>query len=257
MFIASKLVWTVAAPDMLLAILAVVALVTGWRRLGALIAALLVIVMVLPVGTWLLQPLENRFPRIDPPAHVDGIVMLGGGINPVTTLERGRPALTGAGARLVTFADLAHRYPDATLVFTGGSSLVFGHEEREGDAFRAMLPAFGLDPKRVVIEDRSRTTAENAADTLRLVHPAPSQTWLLITSAWHMPRSVGVFRKAGWHVIPYPTDYLTSADSWRLNTLDFVDNLALVRTALKEWVGLAAYRLTGRTDSLFPAPTPP
>lgn len=257
MFLASKLIWTVAAPDMVLAILAVIALVTGWRRLGALVAAVIVVIAVLPVGDWLLQPLENRFPMIHAPAHVDGIVMLGGGIDPVSTLERGRPALTGAGARLVTFADLAHRYPDAKLVFTGGSSLVFGHEEREGDAFRRMLPAFGLDPKQVIIEDRSRTTAENAADTRRLVHPAPGQVWLLVTSAWHMPRAVGVFRQAGWPVVPYPTDYLTSADTWRLDTLDFVDNLARVRIALKEWVGLVAYRLTGRTDALFPGPTPP
>jgi uncharacterized SAM-binding protein YcdF (DUF218 family) len=90
--------------------------------------------------------------------------------------------------------------------------------------------------------------------SMRAMAPAPGEVWLLVTSAWHMPRSVGVFRKQGWTVVPYPVDYATNGRYWRSKGIDLTGELAGVALGLREWIGLVAYWLLGRTDALFPAP---
>ena len=105
-----------------------------------------------------------------------------------------------------------------------------------------------------MFEDRSRNTHENAVFSHALAQPKPGETWVLITSAFHMPRAVGAFRRAGWTVVPYPVDYALEPDppmSWQM---DFLGAMGTLRSAVHEWTGLAAYRLTGKTDALFPAP---
>ncbi len=109
-----------------------------------------------------------------------------------------------------------------------------------------------------MLEPRSLSTAQNAAFTRDLLMPQPGQRWLLVTSASHMPRAVGSFRRAGFPVIPYPVGYTTSGlpdDYW---TIRFDASTSLVRAdvALHEWLGLIAYWLTGRTDALLPGPVP-
>jgi uncharacterized SAM-binding protein YcdF (DUF218 family) len=104
----------------------------------------------------------------------------------------------------------------------------------------------GVDESRIVLEGRSLNTAQNAAFTRALVMPQPGQRWLLVTSASHMPRAVGAFRRAGFSVIPYPTGYTTSG-----NSLEFREFRLEASTNR-----LVFYWLTDRTDALFPAPEP-
>ncbi|MET0257687.1 MAG: YdcF family protein, partial [Methylobacterium sp.] len=115
--------------------------------------------------------------------------------------------------------------------------------------------ALGLDERRLVLEDRSRTTRENALLTRELLQPQSGQVWLLVTSAAHMPRSVGCFRAAGFDVLPYPTDYQTpgGASIWEPSSAT-VRNVEKVHFAIREYLGLVAYRLTGKIGALFPAP---
>jgi len=120
---------------------------------------------------------------------------------------------------------------------------------------RKLLVDLGVDPARVTLEDKSRSTDENARFTARLVHPEPSQRWLLVTSAYHTTRSIGVFEKAGFNVIPFPVAYRTLGSQNGL-TWDFdpARNFRIFEVATKEWIGLAAYWATGRMDHLFPGP---
>jgi len=147
---------------------------------------------------------------------------------------------------------LARRYPEARLVFTGGSGYVFTGELRETDVVRHVLDGLGFDVSRIAFERESRNTFENAAFSRRLVNPQAGETWILITSAAHMPRSVGIFRRAGWPVLAYPVDYRSTHElTW---SPDLLSGLDALNESLREWVGLIAYRLMDRTNALFPAP---
>jgi uncharacterized SAM-binding protein YcdF (DUF218 family) len=262
-FIASKLFWIVVEPlnALLLVGLAGVALVWGGaprlgRRLacGALIA--IALICYSPLSGLLLRPLEDRFPQ--PPADMpppDGIIVLGGGLDADRSAARGQITLGDAGSRLTTAVALARRFPQARLVFSGGSASLTETGVSEAILVRRLWRELGVPETQTVFEETSRNTFENAVFTRDLLMPRPAQRWLLVTSAWHMPRSMGIFRRAGFSVVAYPTAYLTYGDARDFSfTHVATDSLTRLDDALHEWVGLVAYRLTDKTDALFPAP---
>lgn len=229
----------------------------GRRMMGAA-AVLLAVIAFSPVGNLLIYSLEQRFPPWNP-AHgaPDGIIILGGSIDPDISLAHQTPVVRQAADRVIAAAELARKYPDARIVFTGGNANLVANDAKEGDYAGELLERLGVARSRLTIERESRNTVENAEFSKKLVNPKPGERWLLVTSAYHMPRSIGLFRKAGFAVEPYPVD-------WRVGKLDelFIINMAmdgLSRTdvAIREWLGLVAYRLNGKTDALFPGPQKP
>ena len=257
-FFAVKLVSMVTAPSALLVALAAIGLLLHRWRLGRAMLVLgvagLVACWFLPVEVWAARPLEDRFPQLVPaPEHVDGIIVLGGAIEDLTSEDRHTPSLTSAADRLTTLFILAKQYPTAALVFTGGSGHIEQGITNEAKFVRILLAQMGMDVGRITFESQSRTTYENAVMSRALVHPQPGQTWLLVTSAIHMPRSVGVFRRAGWDVVPDPVGYHTR-DHLTALTGSLGDKLSLLDWAAHEWEGLLAYWLAGETSALFPAP---
>jgi uncharacterized SAM-binding protein YcdF (DUF218 family) len=261
----SKAFWLLAQPGNFLALLLVVGclfLFTRWRGFGRFlvtVAALAALaITLLPLGRWVLQPLEDHFPIVKVlPPKVDGIIMLGGAVNTVATDERGQPQVNEHADRFLAFADLARRYPNAKLVFSGGGPKLRGGTFREADASREVMEWMGMDVSRVIYEHESRNTFENVVNSKALVHPAAGEVWLLVTSAYHMPRAVGIFRSQGWPVIPYPVDYVGIAgDSDWTSGADFVTNLDQLSLGLKEWFGLLANKWLGHSDSILPAAQP-
>jgi uncharacterized SAM-binding protein YcdF (DUF218 family) len=261
-FIISKLLWILLRPSSLLLLLGLFGLLLLFlrRRRGALTFLSLslggmALAVMLPIGPLLLSPLEDRFPTVtDPPAQVDGIIVLGGALETEISEARGMPSLNDAAERMTTFVTLAHRYPKAILAFTGGNGHLLRGRLTEADVARALFESLGLPADRMHYENASRTTYENAVHLKAVLAPRPEQHWILITSAWHMPRSVGLFRKAGWTVLPWPVAYKTA---WRLDTLilgGLPERLGMIDVAIHEWVGLGAYWLLGRSSALFPAP---
>jgi uncharacterized SAM-binding protein YcdF (DUF218 family) len=213
---------------------------------------LFAVITVAPLGAWLLAPLEERFPPPDPmPATIAGIIVLGGGQDARLTVDRGRPTVNDAAERMIEAVALMRRYPDAQVVFTGGLGVP---GMTEADVAREFFVLMGADTGRILFEDGARNTYENALATYQLVEPAPASTWLLVTSAVHMPRSMAVFRKAGWPVVAYPVDYRT-AKSWkRAPWLTLAGHLADLDSAVHEYVGLVAYWALDRTDDPWPEP---
>ena len=263
-FVVSKLFWAVASPGNLL-VLALTAgtillFVRPLRRVGRglLVVTTLAVLAVTTTGlsSWIAMPLEERFARAELPERIDGIIVLGGAVNPPIALERGEPSVNDAAERLLAFAELGRRFPDAKLVFTGGSGVLGGQEEefRETGAARDALRQAGLDTERVLFESESRNTWENAVFSRRLVNPASGETWVLVTSAMHMPRSIGIFRQVAWPVLPYPVDYRTRPHGLPRLRFDLLRNLTLLSDGVREWIGLASYRAMGRTPALFPEP---
>ncbi len=212
-----------------------------------------------PVGPFLTILLENRFPR--PPADMpepDGVIVLGGAMDDSMIQFRNALVLGPSGTRMTEAVALALRYPKARMVFTGGSADIAGNSRKmsEAEAARRLFESLGLPPGRFLLEDRSRNTWENAVFTRNLVQPKPGERWLLVTSATHIPRSMGIFRQAGFDVIAWPAHYYTSG-RWEdvpVVTRASSDGLTMVDVSVREWIGLVVYWLTGKTSALFPAP---
>lgn len=260
MFVVSKLFGILSSPlNLVLLCLVAVSLLgfTPWRRLQrgllALLTLSLLAVAATPWSALVIQPLEDRFavPRL--PDSVAGIVVLGGALDPVVSAARDQVAANGAVERVTTLVTLGRRYPQARLIFSGGSGSLTTQELKEAPVAKRFLDELGFDTARVMFEDQSRNTWENAVLSKQAMNPQVGETWLLVTSALHMPRSVGAFRAAGWSVLPYPVDYLTSGHkgAWGF---DLGGALSRLDTGLHEWLGLAYYRWRGWSDSLFPGP---
>ena len=261
-YTASKLLGllTTSGSVLTLALLAGTLLLWSRRwRLGRALLSCIVLVLAalifLPIQPMVTGRLENRFPAAPAlPDHIDGIIVLGGMVRPETSRARGRLTLNDAAERLLEGAHLAHLHPEAKVLFTGGSPNPWDPEARESDYAGQALIEMGIEPARLIIEDRSRNTYENAVFSLKLTPDGGKGTWILVTSALHMPRSVGVFRKAGWTVIPWPCNYLTGGEPEWANEDVTISRLYFLSRTVHEMVGLVYYRLRGWSNSLFPAP---
>jgi uncharacterized SAM-binding protein YcdF (DUF218 family) len=267
-FYIAKAVWFVLQPSTLIALLigyGAILIWTGWARWGrrfvTIGAILLLAVGLSPLGNALILPLEDRFPRADlevPPAPT-GIIILGGAENRLVGSARKAPTLNEAGERLLEGAILAHRFPDAKIAFSGGDAGILYKSDSEAEGAAALLTQLGVAGDRLILETDARDTYENAVYLKKELTGRGeldlTKRWLLITSAYHMPRSMGAFRQAGFHVEPWPVDYRTRGPEDLTRPFDKVsEGLRRVDTSMREWVGLVAYWLTGRSDALFPAP---
>lgn len=227
------------------------------RKLVIAAVLLLVICGLSPLGNLLLYPLEQRFPKWDASRGApDGIIVLGGSIQADLSVAHGTPVVIGAPDRLIAAAALAHRYPNARILFTGGSAKLISNDAREADFAGAIFGSLGIDKSRLIMERDSRNTLENAVFSKALVVPKEGERWLLVTSASHMPRSVGLFRKAGFAVEPYPVDWRVGGRRDIFNFTNIaIDGLGRTDLAVREWMGLIAYRATGKIDELLPGPS--
>jgi uncharacterized SAM-binding protein YcdF (DUF218 family) len=228
------------------------------RKLLIASVVLLAICGFSPLGKLVLYPLESRFPPWDAARGApDGIVVLGGSIDPDLSAAHGLPVFKGAVDRVIAVAALAHRYPNARIIFSGGSGNLISGDAREADYASAVFESLGVPKQRLTMERRSRNTQENAEFSKAIAAPKSGERWLLVTSAYHMPRSVGLFRKAGFAVEPYPVDWRVGgrADILTLSNLSS-EGLDRVDTGIREWMGLAAYWISGKTRELFPGPDP-
>lgn len=255
-FLVSKLLGAALRPESWLVMLAVLAFVAQARfkhRLGLFLSgglvALLVGLAVVPVGGLLLRPLEAAYPMNPPLGQVQGIILLGGAEDMQASRHWGGIQLRGSSERLIAVAELARRYPAARILVAGGGGRlrdIGGTARSEARLAADFLVAQGVAEGRLVLEDRSRNTAENARLGRDMAAPKAGEVWVLVTSAFHMPRAMQSFAAAGWTgQVAWPVDYrssgLVDGLGWSLP-----ENLDLLNLALREWVGILAYRMTGR-----------
>lgn len=263
-FILSKISWALLAPaNVMLLLLVVATIALAWRprwRVARWLAAVSALVILaggsLPIGYLLQRTLEDRFPRpATLPPRIDGIVVLGGAVQPDLAASRDVVALNDTAERMTEAIVLAHRYPEARLIFTGGSARLLPTGNTEASTAKRFFTEQGLPEDRVEYEARSRNTFENARYTFDLVKPKPGETWLLVTSARHIPRSMGCFRQVGWgDIVPWPVDYTTKTDMDLMPWANLILGLVDLNDGLHEWIGLAAYRVWGYSNAWFPGP---
>jgi len=270
-FISSKVIWAFARPDHLLLLLLTVAVVRGrWRPAGLgndrrhghkllwLVLVLLWLIALYPAGNLLLYPLETRFqsPPVEP-ERLSGIIVLGGGESVARSRYWQRLEVNEGGDRYIELLTLAQRYPELPILFSGGSGRVTQQQFGGADALEPLLQQWQLD-QRVLLERRSRNTYENALLSKPLADPISAahgdKPWLLVTSAFHMPRAVGIFEALGWKVQPHPVDYRSLPPARLRWFFSLADNLQQLTLGVREWLGLIAYRLSGKTRQLLPGP---
>ena len=267
-FYLAKVLWFLLQPSTLIGLLiayGAILIWTGWARWGrrfVTVGAILLLVAGLsPLGNALILPLENRFPRadLDQPPPPAGFIVLGGAEDRLVGTARKAPTLNEAGERMVETVMLARKFPEAKIAFSGGDAGILYTSDSEAVGAQRMLTDMGVAQDRLILEAGARDTYENAVylkaelDKLGLLGPA--KRWVLITSAYHMPRAIASFRRAGFDVDAWPVDYRTRGRADLTRPFDKVsEGLRRVDVAAREWVGLLAYRLAGRTDSLLPAP---
>ncbi|MAY43049.1 MULTISPECIES: YdcF family protein [unclassified Neptuniibacter] len=260
-FYLSKIFWAIVQPDHFLLLMLVFGLLLWRRALGVFLVWSSVLCMgviaLFPVANYLLEPLEQLFPKpvLTQEEPIAGIIVLGGGEEAELSSLHRMPQFNRSAERLMVVPSLMLRYPQLKVIFTGGSGSLSRPNYRGGDVAQQWLADQGLSA-RLIVERDSRNTFQNAIYTREIIEEmevAPEGKWLLVTSAFHLPRSVGVFRQVGIEVIPYPVDYMVAENRLRIN---MNDNMSDLNIAVREWIGLAAYYLTDKTPEWLPKPKP-
>jgi uncharacterized SAM-binding protein YcdF (DUF218 family) len=262
-FLTSKIIGFFVVPSNFILTLTVCGLLlwgTRFSKSGKRIVIASIILLLIggatPLGTALLLPLENRFqPWNSSRGAPTGIIVLGGIINPEISVQRGEISLGEATERIIAAVELYHRYPTVRIVFAGGSANVVFRGPSESEFAARFLENLGIPREHIELESSSRNTRENAVNTMKLVMPKPGERWLLITSAYHMPRAIGLFRKVGFPIEAYPVDWQIGGwGDFVMRSFSFLEGFDHLDIAAHEWGGLIVDWLRGRTSVLFPAP---
>ncbi|HDY85100.1 hypothetical protein LCGC14_0524010 [marine sediment metagenome] len=259
-FVVSKLAWALLSPSNLIIILMTLATimllvnkvsVAKWIFIPLMMVSWFV--MAYPLTDSLISPLETRFSKPTLlPDKIDGIIVLGGGEKLKQSLSWHTAELGDAGDRFIGAAVLAKHYPQAPIIYSGGSNLLqYQNGQDDINIARTILTAVGITEERLIIESKSRNTAENF-QFLKPKLPTVNGTYLLVTSAYHMPRSVGIARQQSINVIPYPVDYMSNKKPFQQWDFDFIGHLEILDVAWHEWLGLTVYYWTNKTAQWFP-----
>lgn len=254
MFFAAKLFVLLTQPLAWIATLLIVSLLVPHkpglgRKLVALALGLLLLMGCLPLPELLIRNLENHYAEVQPEVDLrgyTGMVVLGGSSEPgYVAKDHAQPLLNDAGERMTAPVALMRQYPHLRMLYTGGEGDWLGSGPTEAQRAEVFFNQMGVPAQHVEYESASRTTYENALLTAQLPGVDISQRWLLVTSAWHMPRAMATFAKAGWNVTAYPVDFRTGlATPWTAYSIK--DGARTWQLALHELLGIVAYRITGR-----------
>lgn len=249
-FIIGKILWAFLQPLTFIGFLFIIALVFRKREWGRrlLTAASVVFIALgfLPIGPILMYSLEQQNSLPELPSRVDGIIVLGGAIDAERSARQGQVQFSPFAARLTEAIRLSQSYPQAQLVYSGGSGKLTGQDPREADFALKLLKDISIPTEYIIFENASRNTYENAEFSSKLVHPQPGENWVLITSAFHLPRAIQVFEKQNWPVIPYPAGFIENNSSEPGDLLDVLGNYWKLKIAAREYIGIIAYQISGK-----------
>lgn len=191
----------------------------------------------------LLRSLEDHYkvPTLTQSNPYAGMIVLGGAMgSPGIFKAHGQVPLGDAAERMTLPIGLMRKFPNFELIFSGGEGRLMPTGTTEAEIAKVFYEEQGLDMKRVTLESKARNTRENARQVAALLGERCKQPWLLITSAWHMPRSMAEFEAIGCNVTAYPVDFRTGEEtSW--TEYSMVGSLMAWKTALHEYLGMFVY----------------
>lgn len=257
-FILSKTAGMIIRVEIWLLLALFLTLLALWRgrlrRAKVLLGAIFAFVLILsyfPIGSSMFARIEGTFPVEPPLSNVTGIVILGGAERSAAMRTWGPVQFGEGGERYTVALELAKRFPQAKVLFTGGSGNIHdiqGITASEAAVAEQFFTTHNIAPERLLLEGRSRNTAENAALSLVIADPKEGEVWVLITSAYHLPRAVRSFDAAGWpDMVPYPVDFRTSSGGGGFYPyLHLSNNMNHLNILMKELLGTLVYEITGR-----------
>lgn len=259
-FLSSKILWSILNPESLLLISLSIIIFLFVRRKDNIAKKLLyftvsifMVIGFLPIGSWLIYPLETHFPSHPKlPERVDGIILLGGSFITSTSQSWNKVQTNQYADRIHDFLALIHQYPTAKAIFTGGSANVTNQRHTEAYFAEQLFNRIGIKKNRIIYENKARNTFENVIYTKQIAQPQPEETWIVVSTAYHLPRAVGIFCKQNWNIIPYPADFHTNPEELLAPSLNLSGNLQQLNEGIHEWLGLTAYYLTGKTNQWLP-----
>jgi uncharacterized SAM-binding protein YcdF (DUF218 family) len=252
-FYLSKIFWFLTAPlNLFFVLLGAAWLLFAFHKYRAarlmVVPALLLFIAggLSPAGYNMLVWLEAQYPRAEAPAQINGAIILGGSFDTDVTIRRKVPSMNDSSERVLAAVQLQKLYPGAQIIFSGGNGALDGGGRPESEDVKSFF-AYGFDASAVRYEKKSRNTFENLAFSKALLKPQDGQTWLLVTSAWHLPRAMIVAKKAGWKLTPWPVDYRTDG-KYRMwpERLDILGHFYDMQVAWHELIGIAVYRMTDK-----------
>ena len=256
----SKFLWAVGRPTTFALLLLFTSLMLAWhgrgrrmlrasRYVGGLALTLILLLGYTNIPDFLLYTLERdvKPPRLN--EAPDGIIILGGSMDVEVSRIWGSLEMNAAAERIIIGMELARRYPDTTIILSGGGMTMTGKRLYPESRLAARLfERAGIDMRRVKIETKSRNTWENALYSKEIANPRTGQTWVVVTSAWHAIRARGCFEKAGFPVIVWPVDYWSNYAGSPSFAYQVDEQLLKANTALKEYFGILYYTLTGKMN---------
>lgn len=249
-FVASKILWAFFQPLTFIALLLLIVLFFRKKEWGRKLLVLLTVVFLilgfLPVGSWLLASLERQNPIPVLPARIDGIIVLGGAIDAENSAQYGQVQYSPFAARLMETIRLSRIYPQARVIYSGGAGNLTDQDNKEADIAQNLLKDLGIPEKQFIFESQSRNTYENVKFSYSLAHPQAGENWVVITSAFHLPRAVGVFRAQNWPVIAYPAGFIENKSAEPRVLLDVLGNYWKLKIAAREYIGIIAYQISGK-----------
>lgn len=239
--------------DNLFLILTIIAIGFLWTRYNkiarnflSLIALIGFIIFLFPVPDLLIHNLEYKYNSHEIlPHEIDGIITTGG-VDAKISIKKGKIQLNNQAECLTEAIVISKKYPNCKIVYAGGSSSLIDQETKSADAAKLFFESNIINSDRIIYEKYSRGTYEKIRNCYELIQPSPLEKWILITPAWRMQRTVEVCNQLGWSVIPVPVDYRSDISFY--NTMNFDRSLQLMTISLKEYIGILAYRLTGRSS---------
>ena len=232
----------------------------GWKKWGGRILVTAMILFaglgILPIGTHILNGLETRYPRVtidSLPDNIAGIIVLGGMISTSTSESYDYTNLNSNATRLYDFIRLHKTFPESKAIYSGGNGKLWALQTLPETHLRKSLPALGVNPADIIFESKSRNTYENAVFSKKIADPKPGENWIVVTSAFHMPRTIAIFCSQGWSVIPFPAGHITLKNpSYYPATSYMIDEHFKLHVAVREWIGILAYRIFGKTSMVLP-----
>ena len=259
-FYLSKIFWAVASPLNFIWILCLFSLIYALIKRQKINKASLIaiysflILGFFPVGPNIIVLLERQYERpAVMPDKADGIIVLGGGFNAERGHITGMMTANSGINRAIDFVDLAMKYPKAKLVYSGGSGTIFHQDKGETAIAEKFLKLTAIDKGRVIYEHKSRNSFENVKNSKKLVKPSRDEQWIVVTSMFHMPRVMGVFKAQEWDVLPYPSSPLTVGEYRILpHGLEVEHNFMLLTKGVKELIGGVIYYFSGKSAFILP-----
>ena len=264
-FSLSKAIWTYFNPIQVIIYFLLFLLVFNFfnkkkiiKIINLIIFILFILIIFLPNGTYLLWKLENTYskPQIFS-SNIDGIIILGSGTEPFLTYQHNQIILSEHVERITESIELMKRFPNAKIVYSGGSFTTNPEAKLTGvDVAKMFYTQMEIDVNKIIFEDKSLNTYENFVFSKKYINNINNEKWLLLTSAFHMKRAMSVAEKLNLNLIPYPVDYqLKKKYNWYrmyiVKGRSFLRNMNHFQLAAHEYIGLAAYYLTNRSSKMF------